>query len=222
MMLLPARGWVAAEVSRSSCFRWLQGRRMSNGQRRVARRRAGPAGPVAFRREADHRPPRDGSCRLGDGGSRARLGPHLGCPVRAASPDGPDTDPGGRPGAAWPGTPWTSPRPRTRARRTGWMPASCWRTCGATGFRCRTRMTPSGSRQRAPFTRECPAWPHRSTHRSTPAERQHALDVVLPAIRQAHRETPRPDRPDPRRPPADVLPVIGWGGWSTKGNPCCR
>lgn len=71
---------------------------------------------------------------------------------------------------------------------------------------------------RAPFTREFPGLAPSEHTPLTPAERQHALDVVLPAIRQAHRETPAArigliaaDRP------ADVLPVIGWGGLVNKG-----
>jgi Domain of unknown function (DUF4253) len=52
----------------------------------------------------------------------------------------------------------------------------------------------------------------------TPAERHHALDVVLPRIRRAHQATPaariglvRADRP------ADVLAVIGWDGLANRG-----
>jgi hypothetical protein len=66
---------------------------------------------------------------------------------------------------------------------------------------------------RAPFTLEFPglAAPERVT--LTPAERQQALDVVLPRIRLAHGATPaaRIGLVAAGR-PADVLPVIGWGG----------
>jgi Domain of unknown function (DUF4253) len=52
----------------------------------------------------------------------------------------------------------------------------------------------------------------------TPAERQQALDVVLPRIRQAHRATPtaRIGLVAAGR-PADVPAVIGWGGPDSRG-----
>jgi hypothetical protein len=66
---------------------------------------------------------------------------------------------------------------------------------------------------RAPFTREWPGLAPPERTPLTPAERQQALDVVLPRIRQAHMATPQAriglvaaDRP------ADVLLVIGWDG----------
>jgi Domain of unknown function (DUF4253) len=77
---------------------------------------------------------------------------------------------------------------------------------------------PESMDRRAPFTLEFPglAAPERMT--LTPAERQQALGVVLPRIRQAHRATPEAriglvaaDRA------ADVLPVIGWGGLDNRG-----
>ena len=70
----------------------------------------------------------------------------------------------------------------------------------------------------APFTLE---WPGLAAPEHAPltlAEREHALDVVLPRIRQAHRATP-----DariglvPAGRPADVLAVIGWGGLFSRG-----
>lgn len=72
---------------------------------------------------------------------------------------------------------------------------------------------PEAMQQWAPFTLD---WPGLATAESTPltpAERQHALDVVLPGIRAAHSEIPEAriglvaaDRA------ADLLAVIGWGG----------
>ena len=63
---------------------------------------------------------------------------------------------------------------------------------------------------RGPFTEEWPGLASPEHVPLTPAERQHALDVVLPRIRQANGATPMAriglvpaDRP------ADVLPVVG-------------
>jgi hypothetical protein len=63
----------------------------------------------------------------------------------------------------------------------------------------------------APFTLDWPGLASPERTPLTPAERRHALDVVLPGIRRAHRATPAAriglvaaDRP------ADVLAVIGW------------
>jgi hypothetical protein len=71
---------------------------------------------------------------------------------------------------------------------------------------------------RAPFTLEFPglAAPERKT--LTPAERQQALDSVLPRIRLANSATPtaRIGLVAAGR-PADVLPVIGWGGLANRG-----
>jgi Domain of unknown function (DUF4253) len=71
---------------------------------------------------------------------------------------------------------------------------------------------------RAPFTREWPGLAPPEHTPLTPAERQRALDVVLPRIRRAHGATPHAriglvaaDRP------ADVLLVIGWGGLENCG-----
>lgn len=71
---------------------------------------------------------------------------------------------------------------------------------------------------RAPFTLEWPGLAAPEHTPLTPAERQHALDVVLPRIRVTHYATPEAriglvaaDRP------ADVLPVIGWGGLVNRG-----
>ena len=64
----------------------------------------------------------------------------------------------------------------------------------------------------APFTLKWPGLAAPEPAPLTPAEMQHALDVVLPQIRTARRETP-----DARIAlvvagrPADVLAVIGWG-----------
>ncbi len=81
-----------------------------------------------------------------------------------------------------------------------------------------------GIERRRPFTLE---WPGLAAAQRTPltaAERRHALDVVLPRVRQARRVTPSAriglvaaDRP------ADVLPVIGWSGLVNCGRSfCCR
>jgi hypothetical protein len=81
---------------------------------------------------------------------------------------------------------------------------------------------------RSPFTLEWPglAAPERAP--LTAAERQHALDVVLPRIRQAYGATPEAriglvaaDRP------ADVLIVIGWDTprgtrYTAEESRCCR
>jgi hypothetical protein len=66
---------------------------------------------------------------------------------------------------------------------------------------------------RAPFSLE---WPGLAPPEGTPlapAGRQHALDVVLPQVRQANMATPqaRIGLVGAAR-PADVLLVIGWGG----------
>jgi hypothetical protein len=52
----------------------------------------------------------------------------------------------------------------------------------------------------------------------TPAEREQALDVTLPRIRVRDRETPtsRIGLVSAGR-PADVLPLIGWGGLAGRG-----
>ncbi len=82
---------------------------------------------------------------------------------------------------------------------------------------------PEFMEMRAPFTLEFPglAAPERTP--LTPAERQQALDVVLPRIRQAHQATPaaRIGLVAAGR-PADVLPVIGWGGLVNCGESLLR
>jgi hypothetical protein len=72
---------------------------------------------------------------------------------------------------------------------------------------------PELTQVRAPFTLEWPGLAAQEGTPLTPAERRHALDEVLPRIRQANSATPQAriglvaaDRP------ADVLLVIGWGG----------
>lgn len=77
---------------------------------------------------------------------------------------------------------------------------------------------PEAMQQWAPFSLE---WPGLAAPERTPlttAEREHALDVVLPRIRVTHHATPQAriglvavGRP------ADVLPVIGWGGLANRG-----
>jgi len=66
---------------------------------------------------------------------------------------------------------------------------------------------------RAPFTLEWPGLALPEGTLLTPGERQHALDVVLPQVRQANMATPqaRIGLVAAAR-PADVLLVIGWGG----------
>jgi hypothetical protein len=70
----------------------------------------------------------------------------------------------------------------------------------------------------APFTLEWPGLAAPEHMPLTPAEREHALDVVLPRIRRAHRAIP-----DariglvPAGRPADVLAVIGWDGLANHG-----
>jgi hypothetical protein len=72
--------------------------------------------------------------------------------------------------------------------------------------------------QWAPFTQEWPglAAPQRTA--LTAAEREQALDVVLPRIRQAHRAAPeaRIGLVAAGR-PADVLAVLGWDGLCNRG-----
>lgn len=72
---------------------------------------------------------------------------------------------------------------------------------------------PEAMQRWAPFTLPWPGLAAPGPAPLTPAERQHALDVVLPRIRAAHRLAPQArialvaaGRP------ADVLAVIGWGG----------
>lgn len=77
---------------------------------------------------------------------------------------------------------------------------------------------PEETERWAPFT---PEWPGLAEPEHTPltlAEREHALDVVLPGIRRANLATPdarigliRAGRP------ADVLAAIGWGGLANRG-----
>ena len=72
--------------------------------------------------------------------------------------------------------------------------------------------------RRWPFTLE---WPGLAAAEHTPlteSERQHGLDVVLPQIRAANRETPeaRVGLVAAER-AADVLAVIGWGGLGDRG-----
>jgi Domain of unknown function (DUF4253) len=77
---------------------------------------------------------------------------------------------------------------------------------------------PDFTERRAPFTLK---WPGLAVPEHTPlapAERQHALEVVLPRIRKKDRATPTgrigliaADRP------ADVLPAIGWEGLVNRG-----
>jgi hypothetical protein len=68
---------------------------------------------------------------------------------------------------------------------------------------------------RAPFTREFPGLAPPEHTPLTPAERQHALEVTLPSMHW--------QAPDARiglvasGRPADVLPVIGWGGLVNRG-----
>ena len=74
---------------------------------------------------------------------------------------------------------------------------------------------PEMMQMRAPFTLEWPglAAPERTP--LTPTERQHALDVVLPRIRQANAPGATPQARIglvAAGRPADVLAVIGWGG----------
>jgi Domain of unknown function (DUF4253) len=71
---------------------------------------------------------------------------------------------------------------------------------------------------RAPFTLEWPGLAPPERTPLTPADRRHALDVVLPRIRRASGASPQAriglvaaDRP------ADVLVVIGWGGLVNSG-----
>jgi hypothetical protein len=70
---------------------------------------------------------------------------------------------------------------------------------------------PETAERRGPYG---PAWPGLAPPERTPltpAEQQHALDVVLPRIRQAHRDTPVARIGlVPAGRPADVLAVIGW------------
>jgi hypothetical protein len=65
----------------------------------------------------------------------------------------------------------------------------------------------------APFTLDWPGLAAPEPAPLTPAERQHALDAMLPRIRVARGETPeaRIGLVAAGR-PADVLPVLGWGG----------
>jgi Domain of unknown function (DUF4253) len=73
-------------------------------------------------------------------------------------------------------------------------------------------------RRWTPFTLQFPGLAAQARTPLTPAERQQALDVALPRIRQAHGAAPQAriglvaaDRP------ADVLAVIGWAGLANRG-----
>ena len=72
----------------------------------------------------------------------------------------------------------------------------------------------------SPFTLEWPGLAPPEAAPLAPAEREQALDVELPRIRQEHGETP-----DariglvPAARPADVLAVVGWGGLVNRGEP---
>ena len=81
-----------------------------------------------------------------------------------------------------------------------WVPPTSWDDA-----ECRA--------ERAPFTLDFPGLAAPERTRLTPAERQQALDVLLPRIRLAHRATSvaRIGLVGAER-PADVLAVIGWGG----------
>jgi len=68
---------------------------------------------------------------------------------------------------------------------------------------------PEWIRMRAPFTREFPGLAPPEHTPLTPAGRQHALDVVTQEARIGLIAAGRP---------ADVLPVIGWGGLVNRGD----
>jgi Domain of unknown function (DUF4253) len=73
--------------------------------------------------------------------------------------------------------------------------------------------------QWAPFTLEWPGLAAPEPAPLTPAERQHALDVVLPGIRATSREAPeaRIGLVAAGR-PADMLAAIGWDGLANRGD----
>jgi hypothetical protein len=77
---------------------------------------------------------------------------------------------------------------------------------------------PEAIERRRPFTLDWPGVAPPGHAPLTPAERQQALDVALPRIRVRNRETPtsRIGLVAAGR-PADVLPVIGWGGLVNRG-----
>jgi hypothetical protein len=86
-----------------------------------------------------------------------------------------------------------------------WLPPPSWED-------------PEYLEMRAPFTREWPGLAPPERTPLTPAERQQALEVMLPRIRAAHGATPQAriglvaaDRP------ADMLLVIGWAGLENCG-----
>jgi hypothetical protein len=80
------------------------------------------------------------------------------------------------------------------------------------------RDDPELMQMRAPFTLEWPGLAPPERTPLTPAERRHALDVLLPRIRQANGATPqaRIGLVAAAR-PADVLLAIGWGGLVNSG-----
>jgi hypothetical protein len=77
---------------------------------------------------------------------------------------------------------------------------------------------PEAREQRAPFTQEWPGLAAPQLTPLTPAERQLALDSVLPGIRLTYKEAPtaRIGLVAAAR-PADALAVIGWGGLVNRG-----
>ena len=83
----------------------------------------------------------------------------------------------------------------------------------------RAKQRPDFAQSRAPFTREFPGLAPSGGAALTPAERQQALDVLLPEMRLTSLPQPAAriglvaaDRP------ADVLPVIGWWGVANRGD----
>jgi hypothetical protein len=77
---------------------------------------------------------------------------------------------------------------------------------------------PEAMQRWAPFTLQWPGLAAPGRTPLTPAERQQALGVVLPRIRQAHRATPAARIGlVPAGRPADVLAVIGWDGLANRG-----
>jgi len=77
---------------------------------------------------------------------------------------------------------------------------------------------PEEMEQWAPFSLEWPGLAPAQTEPLLPAQRQQALDVLLPRIRREHGETPDAQIAlVAARRPADVLAVTGWAGLVNRG-----
>jgi hypothetical protein len=100
------------------------------------------------------------------------------------------------------------------------MPALCCRTSGTAWCRTRAGTTPEFYRDAGVVHPEVSRLAAAERTPLTRAERQQALDLVLPRIGWRTRRRRRTVSAwFPVGQPADVLPVIGWGGLANRGIP---